>query len=530
MQPPTCLTRTLLASLIVVAGALSTSTVASAASSQPSPLLRDGSTPLTSAEHSQLNARLTQIAREVLAHVDLLPGQSRQGSVTAVMDLDTNMITVSFQRMFLPDERDALLLEDQLDAFRHALTWEAWKFRAPRGVIYLWQGRSLEEYFPTVREEADRARERSEAASKPHSGSGMAMVAAGHGFYLLRASNRWDLQRPLSLGIQEDFLTVNYAEELQRWIELRSHMPVELARSTSQLPHPASGHAWWKIAARYHLEKRYPQNPEIWGSLGVGTTDDHDYKEDIRSRPLLANHQRAEIAVHLHTNAAGPAASGARVIYQPGRDNGRRLAESVLCYMKETIHAVEAYDQFIVSSHGEPADKGENRLADMPSIIVETAFHTNASDALALQDPVFRTASMKGVEKGVRLFRQGKACQPFSSMPMSDLEIDYKADAAAQVGFAGFPQFPVTLTAKVVVCPSGWICFGSNKRFEELMEGSLPLTTTCSNQSSKAARLTWDITLKDADGVTTAPQRFSFTCKAKPSAGRTFAAPSATLS
>lgn len=530
MESPNCFIRTCLVSMAVMAGASTLSPAATAAPSTEAPILRDSKTPLTPAQHRQLNAHLTQVAQAILAHVELLPGQSRQGGVIAEMDLGTNMITVYFQRSFLPSERDALLLEDQLDAFRHALTWEAWRSRASSGVRYLWAGRPLYDYFPGIRAEDERAREISEQASRSGSGSGVALVAAGHGFYFQRTSSKWALQRPLSFEIQEDFLTMDYAQELKQWIERRSQMPALRARSTSQDPHPATGEAWWKFAARYHLEQQYPQNPEIWNSLGAGSSNDHDYKEDIRSRPLLANHQRAEFLVHLHTNAAGPAATGTRVIYQPGREDGKRLAVSVLCYMKETIHAVEAYRDFTVNPQGEPSDKGENRLAAMPSIIVETAFHTNPTDALALQDPAFRTAAMKGVEKGIRLFREGRDCQPFTSRPIADLEVEHEGEATTSAVFKGYPQFPVTLTATNIACPMGWNCRGGSWQDEEAIESGLPLTSSCRNVTGTPGVITWEIILKDADGVTTAPQRFSVTCNSSPRGGGSSAVPSAALS
>ena len=66
--------------------------------------------------------------------------------------------------------------------------------------------------------------------------------------------------------------------------------------------------------------------------------------------------------------------------------------------MKELINSVEDYPDYAVALAPEIGRHGENVQADMPSVIIETGFHTNTSDATALQDPVFRTASMKGVE------------------------------------------------------------------------------------------------------------------------------------
>ncbi|MGO4778447.1 N-acetylmuramoyl-L-alanine amidase, partial [Lysobacter sp. 2RAB21] len=135
-----------------------------------------------------------------------------------------------------------------------------------------------------------------------------------------------------------------------------------------------------------------------------------EQNEDIRSRPLYANYLSASKLIHIHTNGPSATATGPRVLYYPGRTVDQQLATSILCGMKETIHALPAYANFTVPAAPTPSDgEGETRLAAMPSVIVEVAFHSNPTDAAALKDPAFRTAAMKGVEKGYRIHTQGKA-------------------------------------------------------------------------------------------------------------------------
>lgn len=199
------------------------------------------------------------------------------------------------------------------------------------------------------------------------------------------------------------------------------------------------------MAARYSVAAQYPGNPEIWNTHEGSAASDREYKEDINTRPLLANHLGAEFAIHLHSNADDHGtARGARVIVQPGRPSDAALGASVLCAMKELIQSTPGYESFVVAPAPHSEDKGENRLATMPSIIVETAFHTHPEDAAALLDPVFRAASMKGVEKGHRLFRDGKDCTPLALSKIDRVTVPANGAAETSVRFDGHPQFPVT--------------------------------------------------------------------------------------
>lgn len=56
------------------------------------------------------------------------------------------------------------------------------------------------------------------------------------------------------------------------------------------------------MAARYNLQEILPGQPEIWNSLPTATHDLREYDEDIRSRPLYANHLNATGLISVHTN------------------------------------------------------------------------------------------------------------------------------------------------------------------------------------------------------------------------------------
>jgi hypothetical protein len=338
------------------------------------------------------------------------------------------------------------------------------------------------------------------------------VVSAGHGIYYNYEYEDWLAQRDPSNGITEDFITPGYATELSTWLSARSGATTPFTRSTATDLHQPSGQPWWKMGARYHLEVTYPDNPEIWHSLpNAPPYDMWERDEDIRSRPLLANHIGAGTILHLHTNAADDtSATGARAFYHTGRAADQQLANNILCYMKELIQAKETYKNYTVASQSVKATKyGENRLAEMPSVIVESGFHTNASDAVALQDPEFRTAAMKGVEKGYRLNAAGKTmCTPFKITSIPDVSTSNGTSALVSVNYEGYPQFAVKAKIEIVSCPTGWTCWGGEGTYSSTPS---PLSYWFGCNGSAAGTIRLRTTLSDTDGVTNAVEH-NVTC------------------
>lgn len=207
------------------------------------------------------------------------------------------------------------------------------------------------------------------------------------------------------------------------------------------------------MAARYFLENWRPENPEIWNSKPESTDPQRERDQDIRSRPLYANFIGADSLVHIHTNASGPTVSGARVFVHPGRPADLELAKLALCSMRETIHSDPKYVDYVVpSAPSIEKGKGENSYATMPSIIVEVGFHTNPSDAKALQDPNFQKLSMKGVAKGMRLHREGASCAPFAVQEIEPVIASIGTDAWLPVTITGNPVYPVSIRATQLNC------------------------------------------------------------------------------
>ncbi|MCW2065461.1 UNVERIFIED_ORG: hypothetical protein M2420_000799 [Stenotrophomonas maltophilia] len=454
---------------------------------------------------------MTQKAHDILERVRLVDGQARSRRIEVSADIANGVMTVALDRNFLPADYGPSF-EDQRSEISFGLLHWAEQAAPFSRVIFLYDGKEIEYYFPEIKAADDAAREAGEALRRMRGmpGSGMAFVAAGHGYFYSYKDNRWVTSRDEWNGVSEGLLTPSYAEELKAVIEQRSQMPVVRPRvQIMGATHPPSGEEWWTIAARYAIAEQYPGETKIWNTYAGSALWDREEREDINSRPLLANHHRAEVAIHLHSNGEpSGTARGTRVIVQPGRPMDAALAQSVLCSMKELIHSLPEYGAFTVAPAPHALNKGENREAHMPSIIVETAFHTNPDDAKALLDPGFRSAAVRGVEKGYRLWATGKACETLTLDPLPDVQIPVRSSLIVPVAFKGNPQYPVVLELGVASCVGG-NCTPSD---EEFMDPGQPVQLELLCNGSGAGTVRWRTRLRDADGVVTEYQEFNQSC------------------
>ncbi|WP_262228470.1 N-acetylmuramoyl-L-alanine amidase family protein [Stenotrophomonas maltophilia] len=352
----------------------------------------------------EISAQLTRHLQE--------KGKLRQVAVSVVVDPQKRRMVVDFGSGYLPgDDQNygELFLVPLAADLRH------YSDQAGLGILdveFLFQGKPMEAHFPEDHT--------APKAAKPRSAHTQALVSSSHGYIALHPSRAWEFQRPAPLGLQEDVLSPTYGDELQGLLEQRSGLVVHRARSRSTDPHPESGHPWEHMSARYHLKTLLPERADIWNELPNSSDSDREIKEDIRARPDYANHLGVDVMLSLHTNGnSAPSVRGAEVYHHRAKPEDKALGDSILCGMREVIHAQPGYKNFPVRAESTADGHGENRIGRMPSVIVETAYHSNPDDVAALQDPVFRSASMKGVEKGYRLWATGKTCEPLALHPMT---------------------------------------------------------------------------------------------------------------
>lgn len=321
----------------------------------------------------------------------------------------------------------------------------------------------------------------------------------------------------------EDFVTPYFSRDLSAKLIDEGWASVAKARTNDVAIHPSSGRQWWQISARYWLQQTLPQETSIWNSLPNATHSLRERDEDIRSRPLFANHVGAAAAINLHTDAStSPTTRGTRVYYHTGRVADQELASNVLCYMKEAIQSVGNYSNWSVA--GTPVgvtDKGENTHAQVPSIIVELGFHTNAEDALALQNDYFREAAVNGIAKGWHLNSQGVGCEPLKITSIPPLEATQNVEADWTVHFEGHPKFPLKVVGVFKTCPSGWTCSQFTKNVYSETTSPIHLTWNCGVSGSEnpgVSTFQLETLLIDDDGVRAAPVAHTVVCSPPSSA------------
>lgn len=264
------------------------------------------------------------------------------------------------------------------------------------------------------------------------------------------------------------------------------------------------------MSSRYHLKALFPERTDMWNEFPNSPASAREKDEDIRARPNYANHLGVDVMLSLHTNGSESASvRGTEVYYHQEKPQDKPLADSILCAMQEIIRAQPGYQDFPIRESSNAARHGENRIGTMPSIIVETAYHSNPDDVAALQDPVFRAASMKGVEKGYRLWVAGKTCEPLALHPIPDVDVLVQSSRDVGLGYTGNPQYPLAVELSLTSCSEAGACTPTTTTFDDPVK-PLAITLACNGPGSGVARLT--AVLRDADGVATAPVEFAQAC------------------
>lgn len=429
-------------------------------------------------------------------------GELRQVSVSIRLDMKKRSMTVSFGPGYRPGpggSYDELFLIPMASSLR---------FYAEKSgldvndIDFLFEGKTLEEYYPEDLAVPPQVRAKSAHAS--------VLVSASHGYISLHPGREWKFQRPTPLGVQEDTLSPVYGDELQGLIEQRSGLTVHRARSRSTELHPESGKPWEHMSSRYHLKALFPERTDMWNEFPNSPESDREKDEDIRARPNYANHLGVDVMLSLHTNGSDSAiVRGTEVYYHQAKPQDKPLADSILCSMREIIRAQPGYQRFPIRESSNAARHGENRIGMMPSVLVETAYHSNPDDVAALQDPVFRSASMKGGEKGYRLWAEGKRCQPLALQPIPDIEVPVRSSRDFDLSHAGNPQYPLVAEFSLASCSQPGACTPWTVTFADPGKPST-VTLFCNGARPGVAR--WGVVLRDADGVATSPVEFTQAC------------------
>ena len=142
----------------------------------------------------------------------------------------------------------------------------------------------------------------------------------------------------------------------------------------------------------------------------------------------------------------------------------------------------------------------------MPTVIVEAGFHTNPRDAVFLLNPDYQRDIMRGVEKGWRLYTEGKPCTPFV-IPgvLPGVTGSHNTAIAMPLPYAGYPRFPVRAEFRVYTACAAFDCFKKQiVSFPNPLPSPLPATFTCETASTTpTVTVDIEVQLIDADNIKT---------------------------
>lgn len=460
------------------------------------------------ADRAQLERDLTKEAQRIVNGLPPLPGQaSNSHMVSARFDKAGELLIVDLGKDFIPESNGAQF-EDNLHEISRSLLPLLEGVVPVGGVDFKFSGKDIYEYFPEDRRKTPIQTPPTERSSSLLQSAAVAqkvMISAGHGAYYHYGYKDWRFQRDAYNGVTEDLITPLMADFLSSALISRSGAATSFVRSRESTIHQPSGLEWWKISSRYHLESKYPDLTSVWNSKASSPREgDIERTEDLYSRPLFANNQNVDTLLQVHTNGVtDTTVRGLRLIYQPGRVEDQKLAESAFCYMKEIIHSTPGYESYPAGGVYTD-DNAETRVATMSTVIAEVGFHTNPEDQAALKDPNFQKSAMRGFEKGYRMYRLGKTCEPFSIASTPDIKAPSVSTFQIVSNYKGNPTFPVQRISKAISCPSGITCTGSTQKIVAANADSSLVTKGNCNAIGSNPRFTikWGVTFIDADGVT----------------------------
>ena len=459
---------------------------------------------MSRADRKTLEKMLDRELMVAAERIKLLEGQRRFNIKTLLVPFKRKLV-IDLGRDAVPsnngsalEEQNHQLMLTAMELTREIISIDEYEFRYGGHDIYFYHPERLSQ--PT--------RSATKSTATP-----LIMVAAGHGIYYHHGFGDWRAQRDPYNGVTEDFITPYFSRDLATQLTSRARVSVAKARTNDVDIHASTGQPWWKLAARYYLKSQYPDNPEIWNSLPTSISDSRERDEDIRSRPLFANQVGANYVINLHTDGSqNPGVRGTKAYYQTGRDIDAALATNILCNMKQTIQAKSTYADWDVALAPIGSDKGENRLATSPAVIIELGFHTNPSDAAALQSATFRTAAVKGIERGMVDHPAGIACFPFRISDIPKFGALTNAAMDMVVHFQGTPRFPVVLRTRNIKCPTGWTCGPTTKSFYLEQDSPLVRRFSCTGTPPASGTFLYAATLTDADGVAAGEFQYTYTC------------------
>ncbi len=147
--------------------------------------------------------------------------------------------------------------------------------------------------------------------------------------------------------------------------------------------------------------------------FAVRMTRQADITVELHDRTAMANELQADLFVSLHTNGGPPEARGAEIFYSRNGEWGdifhKEAKRVALHVQRELVAATGLFDRgiktWLINSPGSPLHGKDYlaviRRAKMPSLLVESGFHTNPQEEALLKTPQFRQKIAQGIFLGL---------------------------------------------------------------------------------------------------------------------------------
>jgi N-acetylmuramoyl-L-alanine amidase len=221
------------------------------------------------------------------------------------------------------------------------------------------------------------------------------LISPGHGYF--NNNGTWQTQRSFYYGVVEDFLTPEFAIILRSKLQARGYTVFTARNLSKTAGNGISGFPKWQECARAHMEAS-GFSSSIWNVPGFNYRD-----QDIICRPNYANSLGVDLMVSLHTNGGG--GTGTETYYDSTSGSPTNSQSAASKVHSRVISAIRSdylgswTDRGLKNSNGA---FGEIRRANVPSILIEVAFHdTQSPDNSALQNSTFRNTVATAIADGI---------------------------------------------------------------------------------------------------------------------------------
>ncbi|MEM7034120.1 MAG: S-layer homology domain-containing protein [Chloroflexota bacterium] len=225
------------------------------------------------------------------------------------------------------------------------------------------------------------------------------IISPGHG-WTDQPDGEWTLQRHYFYGIVEDYINMDFAEDLNARLVATGFDAQSVRNLNREAGDHPSGHPWWEMNASEYVRHQGVPWP-VWH----GGFEGND--RDIIARPEYGNWIGADMLISIHNNGNGGRHcpfEGTETWYDISngyRVQSQRLASYIQARLIERLR--DRWDPKWCSRGSKAAVGyyGEIRRFQGPSVLLELAFMDIRDNNQAIQSKEFRTEAITAIYQGI---------------------------------------------------------------------------------------------------------------------------------